>query len=52
MLNHFNLQFQYAPPGPSAAPTPSNALKFDNEYYRNLMGLEWRPKEWDGPLQY
>ena len=33
-------------------PWTSNALKFDNEYYRNLMGLEWRPKEWDGPLQY
>jgi thiol-disulfide isomerase/thioredoxin len=33
-------------------PWTSNALKFDNEYFRNLMGLEWQPKEWDGPLQY
>merc|ERR1719191_2679970 len=27
-------------------------LKFDNAYYRNLLWLEWRPKRWDGPLQY
>eukprot|EP01043_Picozoa_sp_COSAG02_P032340 COSAG02_NODE_2156_length_9643_cov_55.052761_9_plen_440_part_00 len=33
-------------------PWTSNALKFDNEYFRNLMGLEWQPKEWEGPLQY
>jgi hypothetical protein len=33
-------------------PWTSNALRFDNEYFRNLMILEWQPKEWDGPLQY
>jgi len=29
-----------------------NPLKFDNEYFRNLVGLTWRPRQWDGPLQY
>ena len=33
-------------------PWTSNALKFDNEYFRNLMNLEWTPRKWDGPLQY
>jgi ankyrin repeat protein len=27
-------------------------LKFDNEYFRNLMTLTWKPREWDGKLQY
>ena len=27
-------------------------LKFDNEYFVNLMNLEWKPRKWDGPLQY
>jgi len=25
---------------------------FDNSYFTNLMGLEWQPRVWDGPLQY
>jgi len=29
-----------------------NPLKFDNEYFRNLLHLTWRPKKWNGPLQY
>jgi hypothetical protein len=33
-------------------PWTTNALRFDNEYYRNLMTLEWQPKQWDGPMQY
>ena len=33
-------------------PWTKTALTFNNEYFKNLMGLEWRPKEWDGPLQY
>lgn len=27
-------------------------LKFDNEYFRNLVTLTWKPREWDGKLQY
>mmetsp|Transcript_25770 Transcript_25770/g.41245 ORF Transcript_25770/g.41245 Transcript_25770/m.41245 type:complete len:406 (+) Transcript_25770:91-1308(+) len=27
-------------------------LRFDNEYFRNLMTLTWKPREWDGKLQY
>jgi len=27
-------------------------LKFDNEYFVNLMTLEWKLRDWDGPLQY
>mmetsp|Transcript_14903 Transcript_14903/g.41876 ORF Transcript_14903/g.41876 Transcript_14903/m.41876 type:complete len:416 (+) Transcript_14903:153-1400(+) len=30
----------------------SNPIKFDNEYFRNLMYLEWQPRVWDGPYQY
>ena len=30
----------------------TNPLKFDNEYFRNLLHLTWRPRQWDGPLQY
>jgi catalase (peroxidase I) len=33
-------------------PWTTNPLRFDNEYFRNLIELEWRPKQWDGPLQY
>eukprot|EP00193_Tetraselmis_chui_P009488 CAMPEP_0177768534 /NCGR_PEP_ID=MMETSP0491_2-20121128/9776_1 /TAXON_ID=63592 /ORGANISM="Tetraselmis chuii, Strain PLY429" /LENGTH=420 /DNA_ID=CAMNT_0019285355 /DNA_START=148 /DNA_END=1410 /DNA_ORIENTATION=+ len=29
-----------------------NPLKFDNEYFRNLMFLDWRPRKWEGPFQY
>jgi hypothetical protein len=27
-------------------------LNFNNEYYQNLMNLEWKEKVWDGPVQY
>lgn len=27
-------------------------LTFDNEYFRNLVTLTWRPREWEGPTQY
>lgn len=30
----------------------ANPLKFDNSYFKNLMFLEWKPKEWPGKLQY
>jgi len=33
-------------------PWTTNPLHFDNEYFRNLLELEWVPKVWDGPLQY
>lgn len=29
-----------------------NPLKFDNEYFRNLLEIEWKPKDWDGEFQY
>jgi len=33
-------------------PWTRKPLKFDNEYFVNLMTLEWKPRAWDGPLQY
>lgn len=33
-------------------PWTRNPLKFDNGYFKTLMGLEWKVKEWDGPKQY
>jgi hypothetical protein len=33
-------------------PWTRNPLRFDNEYYRNLMELDWKKKEWDGPVQF
>ena len=33
-------------------PWTSNPLKFDNEYFKNLLDNDWKPREWDGPLQY
>lgn len=33
-------------------PWTQNPLKFDNTYFKNLIELEWKPREWDGPLQY
>lgn len=33
-------------------PWTRNPLRFDNAYYRNLLNLEWVPRQWDGPLQY
>jgi hypothetical protein len=25
---------------------------FDNSYFKNLLDLEWKPRNWEGPLQY
>ncbi len=33
-------------------PWTRNPLRFDNQYFRNLLHLEWVPKQWDGPFQY
>lgn len=33
-------------------PWTRNPLKFDNAFFRNLLNLEWRKKDWDGPEQY
>lgn len=33
-------------------PWTRNPLKFDNTYFKNLVHLEWKKKEWDGPEQY
>ena len=33
-------------------PWTHNPLKFDNEYFKNLLELEWTVRKWDGPLQY
>ena len=33
-------------------PWTHNPLKFDNEYFKNLLELEWTIRDWDGPKQY
>merc|ERR1711871_939050 len=33
-------------------PWTQNPLKFDNAYFKNLVNMKWKPREWDGPLQY
>jgi catalase (peroxidase I) len=33
-------------------PWTRNPLRFDNEYFRNLMTLEWKPRQWEGKMQY
>jgi hypothetical protein len=33
-------------------PWTTAPLKFDNEYYRNLVHLTWVKRDWTGPLQY
>ena len=30
----------------------SSNFKFDNEYFRNLLNLTWRRREWNGPEQF
>eukprot|EP00048_Salpingoeca_helianthica_P015622 m.227697 g.227697 ORF g.227697 m.227697 type:complete len:428 (+) comp17286_c0_seq1:35-1318(+) len=30
----------------------ANPLKFDNSYFKNLMFLDWKPKQWAGKFQY
>lgn len=33
-------------------PWTHTPLKFNNEYFRNLMNLEWVPRQWKGKFQY
>jgi hypothetical protein len=33
-------------------PWTHNPLKFDNEYFTNLLQLTWTKRDWDGPEQY
>lgn len=33
-------------------PWTSNPLKFDNEYFTNLLNKKWNKRAWDGPEQY
>jgi len=33
-------------------PWTSHPLRFDNEYFQNLINLEWKPRQWDGPHQF
>lgn len=33
-------------------PWTDNPLTFDNSYFRNLLEREWKPRQWDGNLQY
>jgi len=33
-------------------PWTRNPLKFDNAFFKNLMFMDWKPRQWDGPLQY
>lgn len=33
-------------------PWTTHPLRFDNEYFVNLLTRKWRPKKWEGPLQY
>jgi len=33
-------------------PWTRNPLKFDNTFFKNLLFLEWRPRKWNGPLQF
>ena len=33
-------------------PWTHDPLKWDNSYFKNLTKFEWKPREWEGPLQY
>lgn len=33
-------------------PWTKDPYKFDNAYFKNLLYLNWRRRNWDGPLQY
>lgn len=33
-------------------PWTTKPLSFDNEYFCNLLNLQWRRRDWDGPEQY
>lgn len=30
----------------------NNPTKFSNSYFKLLKNVEWKPKKWDGPVQY
>jgi hypothetical protein len=32
-------------------PWTDGILKFNNDYFKNLMTLQWEPRNWDGPMQ-
>jgi len=33
-------------------PWTKTPLEFNNEYFQNLLEIEWKEKEWEGPPQY
>ena len=33
-------------------PWTHNSLEFDNSYFKNLVELEWKERDWDGEFQY
>ena len=33
-------------------PWTNNPLRFDNNYFKVLMGLEWKPRDWNGNFQF
>jgi catalase (peroxidase I) len=33
-------------------PWTTHPLRFDNEYYKNLIHRTWVPRKWDGPMQF
>ncbi len=33
-------------------PWTHNSLEFDNSYFKNLVELQWKPREWDGEFQF
>eukprot|EP00026_Physarum_polycephalum_P009224 Phypoly_transcript_09338.p1 GENE.Phypoly_transcript_09338~~Phypoly_transcript_09338.p1 ORF type:complete len:261 (+),score=62.54 Phypoly_transcript_09338:577-1359(+) len=33
-------------------PWTTHPLRFDNEYYKNLLNRTWVPRKWDGPTQF
>lgn len=30
----------------------TNPLTFDNQYFKNLLEINWKPKQWEGKFQY
>jgi len=35
-----------------SGPWVNTPTKFSNSYFKVLRNMEWKPKKWDGPLQY
>ena len=33
-------------------PWTNSNLEFNNEYFTNLMNMDWEVRKWDGPTQY